>query len=213
LTPSLERGLSAERAANNPAAAVASKAGKNKNAGRSKTINGLIRERKRSMQHNVVVITLSLAATLTLGIPAKAADLPQSGTIKTHSAQKGTFTPVEVAPKHSMGVGTNWGITYNEAGSGPLNEGVAMCTYAINSVNSADTLVGDCAFGEPGGADKIFVAYSANGDAAGGQGSGPITGGIGKYAGISGKWTWQCKYVELAQGLIACTQQFNYQLK
>jgi len=46
---------------------------------------------------------------------------------------------------------------------------------------------------------------SWNGDA--GQGSGPITGGIGKYAGITGKWAWQCKHVEASQSLIACTAQ------
>jgi hypothetical protein len=88
-----------------------------------------------------------------------------------------------------------------------------MCTFAFNDVNGKATYVGDCAFGDAGGADKIFVAYSGTGDGVGGQGSGPITGGIGKYACIRGKWAWQCKWVEQSQSLIDCTQQFDYQLK
>jgi hypothetical protein len=159
--------------------------------------------------HKLTVTAFSLGAALALGTPAKAADLPQSGTIKIHSAFKGTFQTVEVGEKHTMGAGSNWGVTYNESGSGPLHMGAAMCTTTINYVNGAGTLKGDCAFGDAGGADKILVEYSGtwNGDA--GQGGGPITGGIGKYAGIGGKLAWQCKNVEASQGLIVCTQQFD----
>ena len=163
--------------------------------------------------HKLTMTAFSLGAALVLGTPAKAADLPQSGTIKIHGAHKGTFQVVQVGEKHSMGAGSNWGVTYNESGSGPLHMGAAMCTVALNDVNGAATYVGDCAFGDAGGADKIFVAYSGTGDGVNAHGSGPITGGIGKYAGIAGKWAWQCKNVEPSQGLIACTQQFDYQLK
>jgi hypothetical protein len=155
----------------------------------------------------------SLGAAFAFGTPAMSADLPQSGTIKIHGAHKATYQAVLVGEKHSMGSGSNWGVTYNESGSGPLHMGAAMCTFAINDLNGAHTDVGDCAFGDAGGADKIFVAFSATGEGATIQGSGPITGGIGRYAGIGGKWAFECKYVEPAQGLIACTQQFDYQLK
>ena len=132
---------------------------------------------------------------------------------KIHGACKGSVQAVQVAEKHLMGFGNNWGVTYNESGSGPLHMGAAMCVAAFDIVDGAQTNEGNCAFGDAGGADKIFIAFSGtwNGDA--GQGSGPITGGIGKYADIGGKWAWQCKYVEASQSLIACTQQFDYQLK
>ena len=157
--------------------------------------------------HKLTVTAFSLGAALALGTPAKAADLPQSGTIKIHGTHKGTVQAVQVGENHSMGNASNWGVTYNESGSGPLHVGAAVCTAAFNNVNGATTSAGYCAFGDAGGADKIFVAYSGtwNGDA--GQGSGPITGGIGKYAGITGKWAWQCKHVEASQSLIACTAQ------
>jgi hypothetical protein len=164
------------------------------------------------MQTNLLVAA-TLSTAMCLGAAAMAGDLPQSGTIKIHGAHKGTVEAVQVGEKHFMGTGSNWGVTYNEAGSGPLHLGAAMCTFAFNNVNGAATYVGDCAFGDAGGADKIFVSYSANGDGAGGQGNGPITGGTGRYAGIGGKWAWQCKYVEASQYLIACTQQFDYHME
>jgi hypothetical protein len=163
--------------------------------------------------HKLTVTAFSLGAALALGTPAKAADLPQSGTIKIHGTHKGTVQAVQVGEKHSMGNGSNWGVTYNESGSGPLHMGAAMCTFAFNNVNGAATGAGYCAFGDAGGADKIFVAYSGTGDGVTAQGSGPITGGIGKYAGIGGQWAYQCKVVEASQALIVCTQQFDYQLK
>jgi len=88
-----------------------------------------------------------------------------------------------------------------------------VCTFAFNNENGATTAAGYCAFGDAGGADKIFVAYSGTGDGVTGQGGGPITGGIGKYAGIGGQFAYQCKVVEASQALIVCTQQFDYQLK
>lgn len=163
--------------------------------------------------HKLTVTAFSLGAALALGTPAKAADLPQSGTIKSHAPFKGTEQAVQVGEKHTMGTGIYWGVTYNESGSGPLHMGAAMCTVTFNSVNGAGTNEGDCTFGDAGGADKIFVAYSGTWNGVAGEGTGPITGGIGKYAGIGGKWAWQCKSVEPSQHLIACTQQFDYQVK
>ena len=139
-----------------------------------------------------IAVALTLGAPFALAMPAVAADLPQSGTIKTHGAHKGTIQAVQVGEKHSMGNGSNWGVTYNESGGGPLHIGAAMCTFVFDALNGAETYAGNCAFGDAGGADKIFVAFSGTGDGATGKGGGPITGGIGKYAGIGGKWAWQC---------------------
>ena len=48
---------------------------------------------------------LTLGAAFALAMPGIAADLPQSGTIKTHGIHKGTFQGFQVGEKHSMGVG------------------------------------------------------------------------------------------------------------
>ena len=89
---------------------------------------------------------------------------------------------------------------------------VWTCGELFEAINGPYKLVGNCAFGNAGGADKIFVVYTGTAaDSA--EGTGIITGGIGKFAGIQGKLAWECKFVDASQGLLACTQQFDYQLK
>ena len=51
----------------------------------------------------LTLIAFSLGAALALGTPAKAADLPQSGTIKIHGTHKGTVQTVQVGEKHAIG--------------------------------------------------------------------------------------------------------------
>ena len=155
---------------------------------------------------------LTLGAAFAFGTPAIAADLPPSGTIKIHSSVKLSSQEVQVAEKHLIGSEYGWGVTFNDAGSGPLHMGSLYCGESFEAINGPYKLVGNCAFGNAGGADKIFVVYTGTAaDSA--EGTGIITGGIGKFAGIQGKLAWECKFVDASQGLLACTQQFDYQLK
>jgi hypothetical protein len=57
--------------------------------------------------HIFTTTVFMLGAAFAFGTPAgKAADLAQSGTIKTHGAHKGTVQSVQVGEKHSMGTGS-----------------------------------------------------------------------------------------------------------
>ena len=78
----------------------------------------------------------SVGAALVFGTPAMSADLPQSGTIKVHSTLKGNSQIVDVGEKHIMGAGNGWGVTFNDAGSGPLHMGAWMCTWTFQNVSS-----------------------------------------------------------------------------
>jgi hypothetical protein len=163
--------------------------------------------------HKLTMTAFSLGAAFAFGTPAMSADLPQSGTIKVHSTFKANSQIVDVGEKHVMGSGNLWGVTYNDAGSGPLHTGAWFCTYTFQTVNSPTSVEGACAFGDAGGADKIFIVYSGTNTENGGHGTGSIIGGIGKYAGVQGKMAYQCTPVDPAHELQACTQQFDYQLK
>jgi hypothetical protein len=153
-----------------------------------------------------------LSAAVALAMPAIAADLPQSGTIKIHSTFKSNVQAVEVGKKHFMGSANAWAVTYNGAGSGPLHMEAALCTTTFDDINGSYVESGGlCAWGS---ADKIFIVWTGKGtDNVGEQGTGTIAGGTGKYAGIQGKFAYQCKDVQpYDQQLFACTQQFDYQL-
>lgn len=166
------------------------------------------------MQSRTCKLTaFTLSTGMAFGAAAMAADLPKEGTIKLHSTFKSEGQVVDVGEKHAMGSGNVWGVTYNDAGSGPLHAGVWFCTYAFQNVSSPPQNGGACAFGDAGGADKIFIVWSGTIIENVDQGTGTIIGGIGKYAGIQGKMAYHCAPIDPAHGLEACTQQFDYQLQ
>jgi hypothetical protein len=81
-----------------------------------------------SMQSNIATAAaLTLSAAFAFGAPALSADLPQAGSFTTHSANKAIGQSVQVGDKHSIGSGTVWAVTYNDAGSGPLHMGSMVC--------------------------------------------------------------------------------------
>ena len=164
--------------------------------------------------HLLTGTAFALGAAFALATPAIAADLPQEGSFTTHSP--GTFDAqsTQVGDKHFILSGTTRVVMYNDAGSGPLHRGSAVCTWWNDDVNGSyhDGIL--CAFGDAGGADKIFAEFSGKGtDTGDEQGAGTITGGTGKYDGIQGKIAYHCKRIDPALRLFDCTQRFDYRLK
>jgi hypothetical protein len=162
--------------------------------------------------HKLTVIAFSLGVALAFGTPAKAADLPQSGSIKLHSGWKAVGETVQVGENHVLGTGNFWGVTFNDAGSGPLHKGVAICSYTLELMNGSGTNQGSCAWSDRDG-DKFFVNYTGN-IAASGENSGPakITGGTGKFKGIQGQGGFECDPALNDKGQLSCTQHFEYSL-
>jgi hypothetical protein len=155
---------------------------------------------------------LMLTTAIAFASSAIAADLPQSGSVKIHSAFKVNNQAAEMGDKHFMGSFNAWAITYNDAGSGPLHMGSALCAGSFNDTNGSYDAGGWCAWGDANG-DKFFTVFTGKGtDNVGQQGTHTITGGTGKFAGIQGKGSYQCKDVNPSQSLTACTQQFDYSL-
>ena len=140
------------------------------------------------MQSNIpTAAAFALSAAFAFGAPAMSADLPQTGSFTTHSAGKALGQPVQVGDKHVMSSGATWQVIYNDAGSGPLHMGSMVCKWSLDDVNGSYNITGVCAFGDAGGADKIYVGFSGKGtDKGGEQGAGILTGGAGKYDGIRG---------------------------
>ena len=156
--------------------------------------------------------TITLGTGLTLAATAIAADLPQSGRFNIHSAWKLNDQVAQIGDKHFMGSGNAWGITYNDAGNGPLHMGSTLCANTFDIMNDFIVIGGRCAWGDTDG-DKIFTEWSAKGTTrAGIEGLNTITGGTGKFDGIKGKAPVQCKGINPEQGQLTCNQQFEYSL-
>jgi hypothetical protein len=158
------------------------------------------------------VTALTLGSALAFATSSMAADLPQSGSFKIHSAFKGNDQMAQIGDKHFMGSGNAWAVTYNDAGSGLLHMGAALCAYTLDDMNGSFAISGRCAWGDADG-DKIFTEWTGKGtDGVGNEGLNTITGGTGKFAGIQGQAPFQCKFLSPPQGPAACTQQFEYRL-
>jgi hypothetical protein len=160
-----------------------------------------------------ILSALALSSGMAFGTAAMAADLPKSGTIKTHIGLKENSVAVPVGEKHVLFANTTGAVIYNDAGNGPLHGDAWNCAYSVDFDNGAAKLQGYCASGDGSGLDRIFVTFSGTGSGTGGAGTGVITGGTGRYSGIQGKLTYQCKPADAAQGIYNCTQQFDYQLQ
>lgn len=155
---------------------------------------------------SVVTIAVTLPA-----VAQQATDLPNSGSIKFHLGYKSIVDTTQVAEKHSFNAGTSWGVTYNDVGSGPLHMATVVCKIVSEAIEGAGTFHGKCAWSESD-SDKIFTEGDGRfAPTTGLVGSGPITGGSGRFNGIQGKNSYQCKALN-AMGQGVCSVQFDYEL-
>ena len=137
--------------------------------------------------------------------------LPSSGTFKVHSGWKGIGETTKFGDNHNFGSGNFYGVTFNDAGSGPLHVGPAVCAYTFDTVGGAGTLQGACAWGDADG-DKIITSYVGKVSTSGAlDGMNKITGGTGKFDGIQGQAPFHCQFLN-DQNQAMCTIQFEYQL-
>ena len=162
-----------------------------------------------SMKGSVCLATLLL--TLAAGT-AVAADLPKSGKFTVHGGWKAISQATQVADNHTISYTGNWGVTYNDAGVGPLHMGAVFCSSTGDLANGVGPVKGYCAWGDADG-DKIFTDFSGavpkQGEGASGMNR--ITGGTGKFAGIQGTAPFQCQVLNTI-GQFTCKQQFEYRL-
>src|SRR2546425_7184484 len=101
----------------------------------------------------VVAVSVSLIGT------AGGADLPKSGSFTIHSGWKSIGEMTKLSDDHMYGVGSFWGVTYNDAGNGPLHTGPVVCPYTLEIIKGAGTSQGSCAWGDAEG-DRIFTSWS-----------------------------------------------------
>lgn len=160
-----------------------------------------------SKPFTIVVAGLSFAV-LCSGAVAQA--LPKSGSISFHTGWKDTFEANEVADKRYHGLDRSVGTTFNDKGSGPLHLGPADCAGAFMVIEGSGTNKGYCAFGDADG-DRVFTEFTGTISPTGAEGTNTLTGGTGKYSGITGSGPWKCK-ASGKNGQLQCAQRLDYRL-
>jgi hypothetical protein len=97
------------------------------------------------MRGILLVVPTCLAVSSAMPAVAQNSPLPSSGTFKVHSGWKGIGETTKFGDNRNFGSGNFYGVTFNDAGSGPLHVGPAVCAYTLDTVDGAGTLQGACA--------------------------------------------------------------------
>ena len=163
------------------------------------------------MKTCTLVLTVLAISIATPALAQDKSPLPSSGSFKIHSGWKSIGESVQLGENHNYGSGNFWGVAYNDAGHGPLHMGGAVCPYTIDMINGAGNAQGTCSWGDSDN-DQIFTPWSGKLSPSGPfEGTFTISGGTGKFNGIQGRGTFQCRALN-DRGQWTCTQQFEYQL-
>lgn len=141
---------------------------------------------------------------------AGAQQLAKSGSISFHTGWKYNAEATSPADKYVIGRGNSTGVTFNDKGSGPLHLGPANCFEGFFAHDGKGKGAGFCAFGDVDG-DRLFTQYTGTFGPDGANGTNEITGGTGKYSGITGSGPWKCK-MSGANGELQCVQRLDYKL-
>ena len=133
--------------------------------------------------------------------------IPKSGTFSWHTGWAGqNINMVTIGENHIQGMGIFTGAVFNDSGKGALHRGAANCVVTFEVKNGVGDNKGYCSFGDESG-DMIFTSFT--GDTI--KGTNIITGGTGKYAGITGSGPWECKDLG-KRGENLCNQSLTYEL-
>ncbi len=133
--------------------------------------------------------------------------IPKSGTFSWHTGWVGqNIKVVTLAEDHIQGMGIWTGAVFNNKNTGALHRGPANCVGTFEVKGGVGQNKGYCSFGDEAG-DMIFTSFT--GDTA--KGTNTITGGTGKYAGITGSGPWECKDIG-KNGENVCKQSLTYKL-
>jgi len=142
-------------------------------------------------------------------IPAEA-QLAKKGTAKGTSAWTSPGEIKEVGENHLYWVGVYWGMSFNDEGKGFLDDMAWYCPGVDDIINGIHRFNGYCTLTDMDG-DKIYLSYRSLPY----EGKGPIptegkySGGTGKYTGIQGGYTFQCRVLG---SQFICDFKANYQL-
>ena len=136
--------------------------------------------------------------TAVMVLPALAED---AGTIKLHSGWK----LIQERVDKGVAYGTLFGITFNDAGSGPLHTAPVSGTY--NLTQETGKGAGELTWGS--GDDQLQGSFTITSTPDGKSTGENIVKGTGKLAGITGG-TFACAFVGKPEDQQAwCTQVFN----
>lgn len=137
----------------------------------------------------LILCALALSVAAMAVIPASQAQSEETE-IRAFAAVRGKGTGMKIADNMAMFVGTVEGALFVDGGEGPLKAGTIVCSASVElkTVDRSENGSGRCLISAEGG--EVFAQYSCSGYfLVGCSGGFTLTGGTGRFAGISGGGT------------------------
>ena len=135
-------------------------------------------------------LPFALGVALAFNSAAVAGDLPKEGTYNVIYTSAGTYKATRLGKERLLAA---WDENALSVGTGLLDHMTWHCWGLFNIANGMTDWRGYCVMTDPAG-DQIAADVASDGkypaDAKSYKGTGNITTGTGKYAGISGNWAF-----------------------
>jgi hypothetical protein len=127
------------------------------------------------------------ATTLAMFTISSHAVYAEKGTVSAMAPWQGEGQIYQVGPERAMFLGAFSGIMYVQTGKESLDALLMLCpaTQTLNLENGATESRGFCTFEGPSG-DRVFAEWKCTGKRGGCKGVITLTGGTGRFKGISG---------------------------
>jgi hypothetical protein len=137
-----------------------------------------------------------LVLVLAVSRPAEA-QLPKSGTARLHSGWKGIVEAREVGKNHVYANGAFFGMWFNDEGKGFLDRTQWVCVFINDLADGRSSSDDAYCTATDGDGDQISMTAKARSPKEGFELAGmhTIRRGTGKYAGIEGGITFDCKFM------------------
>ena len=129
----------------------------------------------------------------------------KSGKFDFHTGWSIKADVMTISENHIIGSAKALGVTFNDKGEGFLHNGEGACMVTFEVKDGKGENKGYCTWSDADG-DHIFTSFV--GDTT--KGTNTITGGTGKYTGITGSGPWACK--DFPSGANSCKQSLSYKL-
>jgi hypothetical protein len=135
----------------------------------------------------------SVAAAAVIALPT-AVSAAEEGTVKIMAPWESSGQIFQVGPDEVLFLGVAEGIMYIDEGEGVLDAAALQCpgTREISLEAGASKAHGRCVITGEGG-DQIFAVYRCEGAEGDCEGTFELTGGTGRFEGITGKGAMQVR--------------------